>query len=99
MKADAIVAGVGQLTGAAGQIIGGLTAGTAECGARPLLAKNREKWDECVAKSVSIREQQTAMLRNAQSTNEPEKKSTNKFYIVAGVVVVIVLILVLIKKK
>lgn len=91
----AIAAGVGQLTGAAGQLLGGMTAGTAECGARPLFAKNRSEWNACVARNTSIREQNAAAMGN-RTTETPQ---TNPLLIVGGVVVVIVVLVLIFRKK
>jgi hypothetical protein len=94
-KIAAIAAGVGQLTGAAGQLLGGMTAGTQECGARPLLAKNRGEWNACVARNTAIREQATM---NQMNNRTSEQAATNPLVIV-GIVAVVVVVLILIFKK
>jgi hypothetical protein len=95
-KIASIAAGVGQLTGAAGQLLGGLTAGTQECGARPLLAKNRDEWNACVARNTAIREQATLNQMNNRTTEQP---GTNPLVIVAVVAVVIVVLILIFKKR
>jgi hypothetical protein len=91
--AATITAAVGQLSGAAGQVLGGMSAGTAECGARPVLAKNRDEWNACVARNTAIREQATM---NNRTTEQP---ATNPLVIVAVVAVVVVVLILLFRKK
>jgi hypothetical protein len=94
--AATITAAVGQLSGAAGQVLGGMSAGTAECGARPVLAKNRDEWNACVARNTAIREQATMNQMNNRTTEQP---ATNPLVIVAVVAVVVVVLILLFRKK
>jgi hypothetical protein len=92
--ATTITAAVGQLSGAAGQVLGGMSAGTAECGARPILAKNRDEWNACVARNTTIREQNAAAMDNRSAETQ-----TNPLLIIGVVVVVIVVLVMIFRKK
>lgn len=93
--AVAISAAVGQVSGAAGQVLGSMSAGTAECGARPLLAKNRAEWNACVARNTAIREQNAAAMGNRTT----EATQTNPLLIIGVAVVVIVVLVMIFRKK
>lgn len=93
--ATTITAAVGQLSGAAGQVLGGMSAGTAECGARPVLAKNRDEWNACVSRNTTIREQNAASMGNRTA----DAAQTNPLLIVGIVVVVIVVLVMIFRKK
>ena len=92
--AAAITSAVSQVTGAAGQVLGSMSAGTAECGARPVLAKNRDEWNACVSRNTSIREQAVQM-----ENRTAEQPGTNPLVIVAVVAVVIVVLILIFKKR
>lgn len=94
--ATTITAAVGQLSGAAGQVLGSISAGTPECGARPALAKNRDAWQACVDRNTAIREQEAMNQMNNRTT---ETTQTNPLLIIGVVVVVIVVLVMIFRKK
>ena len=89
--AASITAAVGQLTGAAGTVIGGMSAGTAECGARPILKKNRVNWDACVARTQSIQQQGLNFQQDQQRLMPDESGEKKKMiYIVVAIVLIVI---------
>jgi hypothetical protein len=93
----AIISGVGGVFGAAGDVIGGITAGTQDCGARPLLRKNREAYDECVKSNTEIRllqaQTQADFQKNVQPPTQPNPK------LLLGIAIAVIILIIILKRN